>query len=559
LGYVVSDGQAEAAEATITLDVTPLADTPQLAFAAAATQGLEDTRIALPSISAGLADADGSETLVLTLMGLPVGTVVQDATSNGSRSFTVSDAARVVNLTGWNTAALVLQPPANYSGTLNVQVQATSIETATGGRATVTKQLQVQVAAVADAPVLNMTARNVSLSRELLSTSWESVTNRNRNFTLVAGKPGSTLEGWSVLQSDTGKQTAFEIWSAGDQMRNTAGQLVTVQAPAGGSRNWLQLNNAAGQGHQTLGIYRGIQTIESAVYSLSFDYAGALGLPDANTRVGIYVDGQQVGSYADTSSLTALNWRALNFQFSGNGGVRELLIRIEGGNTANNGRGAMVDNIRIVETLPAGNNQVYGLVGTAIALPIINASLRDTDGSESLKVELLGLPAGATLSDGTRSITLPSGGAINLTGWNLATLSLVPPSGFVGELSLQVRATSTEASNGATASVTQALTVRVLSGVIANTPLTVSPYVTFTSGGGSTTSSSGTGTTPTQIVVGPMVSDSGLLTISLAPALWPRTWEEEEAADQDPAGTLSDEWLQELEQFARDNWQSLVG
>jgi hypothetical protein len=39
---VVSDGQAEAAEATITLDVTPLADTPQLAFAAAATQGLED-------------------------------------------------------------------------------------------------------------------------------------------------------------------------------------------------------------------------------------------------------------------------------------------------------------------------------------------------------------------------------------------------------------------------------------------------------------------------------------------------------------------------------------
>ena len=104
-------------------------------------------------------------------------------------------------------------------------------------------------------------------------------------------------------------------------------------------------------------------------------------------------------------------------------------------------------------------------------------------------MELLGLPAGATLSDGTRSITLEcGGGSVDVTGWNLATLSLVPPHCFVGTLSLQVRATSTEASNGSTASVTQDLTVKVLSGTAVAAPVGLNPYVNFTGGTGSTSS-----------------------------------------------------------------------
>ncbi|WP_157359932.1 tandem-95 repeat protein [Caldimonas brevitalea] len=531
------------------IDDIALSETTQL------NRGSEDSRIPLQGIAAALADNDGSETMVLTMMGLPIGSVLSD----GVRSFTVTEAARVANLSGWNTATLALQPPANFSGVLQLQVQATAIETATGGRATVSKQLAVQVAAVADAPVLTLTARDVDVSREMLSTSWESVANRNRNATIVAGAPWSTLEGWRVMHAEFGKQTAFEIWSSGDQMRNAAGQFVTVQAAAGNGRNWLELNNGIGEGHQTLGIERDVQTIAGAIYTLSFDYAGALGLPEANTRVGIYVDGQLVGSYANTSGATALNWRALSFQFTGNGCEREISIRIEGGPTANHGRGAMIDDIRIVETLPTGNHLVYGLAGTAIALPIVNASLTDTDGSETLKVELLGLPAGATVSDGTRSVTLTSAGSVDLSGWNLALLSLTPPAGCPGLLSLQVRATSTEASNGSSTSVTQSLQVCVLGGTPVDTPVGVNPYVVLTAGTSSTTTAAATGTvSATPIVVGPMVDETGALTISLALST-PRTWEEEEAAERERSSALNEEWLQELEQFARANWEALVG
>jgi hypothetical protein len=537
------------------IDDIALTETTQL------NRGAEDTRIPLQGIAAALTDTDGSETLMLTVMGLPIGSTLSD----GGHSFTVTEDARVADITGWNTATLALNPPANYSGALTLQVQATAIETATGGRATVTKQLQVQVAAVADAPLLTMTARSVSVSREVLATSWESVANRNRTFTLVAGAPGSTLEGWNVLTSIAGKQTAFEIWSSNDQMRNTAGQLVTVQAASGNGINWLQLNNGAGQGHQTLGISRDIPTIDGAVYTLRFDYAGALGLAEANTRIGIYVDGQLVNSYAGTSGLNSLNWQALSFQFNGNGRARKLTIRIEGGDTANHGRGAMIDDIRIVETLPTGNHLVYGLAGTAIALPIIDARLQDTDGSEQLKVELLGLPAGTKLSDGTRSITLSSCGPIDLTGWNLGALSLTPPAAFVGTLSLQVRATSTEASNGASSSVTQDLTVKVFSGTAADPLVPVNPYVNITAANSTTSTTSATSTsgaaansTPTQILVGPVVSETGMLSISVAAASAPRTWEEEEAAELQRSSVLTDEWLQELEQFARANWEKLV-
>ena len=108
---------------------------------------------------------------------------------------------------------------------------------------------------------------------------------------------------------------------------NTAGQLVTVQAASGNGRNWLQLNNGAGQGHQTLGIQRSVGTLEGAVYTLSLDYAGALGLAEAYTRIGIYVDDQLVGSYANTSGLTELNWQALSFQFTVAAGPPQAVTR----------------------------------------------------------------------------------------------------------------------------------------------------------------------------------------------------------------------------------------
>jgi Ca2+-binding RTX toxin-like protein len=90
----------------------------------------------------------------------------------------------------------------------------------------------------------------------------------------------------------------------------------------------------------------------------------------------------------------------------------------------------------------------------------LNAALNDTDGSETLTVEVSGLPDGVTLVDANGvshtgdPVTVPSG-----------ALFLVPVSGFAGVVTLAVTATATEASNGDTASVTETVTVALDAGV----------------------------------------------------------------------------------------------
>jgi hypothetical protein len=353
--------------------------------------------------------------------------------------------------------------------------------------------------------------------------------------------------------------TQFEIWSTGDSIRNASNKWTPVQAMAGNGANFLHLNRAAGNGHQSVGIERDIATVAGATYTLGLDYAGALGYAAADTRVSIYLDGVMLASYANTSGLTALNWQALSYQFAGNGNTRKLRIQLDGGNTAANGNGALIDDIRIVETLTSSNGTVYGMANTAIALPRIDARLTDTDGSETLAVSLLGLPQGAVISDGSRSVTITAdNAALDVTSWNLSNLSIKPPLGFTGTLNLQVRATSTEASNGATASVTQAIKVQVLNGTATIAPVGANPYVTLT-GAQSTTGTSDTQVSEQIVLSSPIISATGSLLFTAAAPVAPRSWEEEEAVRQAQASALGEEWLTELETAARAHWTQLVG
>ncbi|WEJ73465.1 retention module-containing protein [Pseudomonas sp. PSE14] len=99
---------------------------------------------------------------------------------------------------------------------------------------------------------------------------------------------------------------------------------------------------------------------------------------------------------------------------------------------------------------------------TSIPLSKINAALVDTDGSESLSISISGIPNGATLSDGIHSFTADaSNGSVDVTGWNLSTLTFTPPANANGTITLQVNATSTEASNHDQATTTLPLDIQV--------------------------------------------------------------------------------------------------
>jgi hypothetical protein len=551
---IVTDSSAQNAGGRgMMLDNIALVDAVRL------NDGKQGGTITLQSLVAGLVDTDGSEALALTLTGMPIGSVLSD----GTHSFTVTDTQRVADITGWTTSALTLRPPASFSGHLELQAQATTIELSDGSRATTTQLLEVQVDAVAQAPKVTLAARtDTSVSRELVDTSWESACDNTSGATVVYG---CSVEGWDLVAPAANRYSAFEFWGAGDTMKAANGTSVKVQPATGNGNNWLSLTNGVGangtQNYQSLGVERDVATVANAVYTLTLDYAGALGLAASATQIGIYVDGQRIATYANTSPNTGLNWLPLTFSFLGNGANRDVSVVLEGGTGTTAARGAMIDDLRVVETLPDGNGSVYGIGGTAIALPRIDSALADGDGSSRLKLELLGLPAGAVLSDGARSITLvQTGQVVDISGWDATKLSVKAPAGYCGTLQLQARATSTEA-NGSTATTTQAFAVNVLSGTAAATPATANPYVTLATSAPVTTAATAGVEAAPQIVLGtPIITASGQLSfVAAAPPSAGRTPQDMVAADQAEASVLTAEWMAELEAAAIANWSKLMG
>ena len=109
---------------SIAVTVDAVADLPTLTLAGTAS-GAEDTAIALPDISAALQDGDGSETLTLTISGVPVGATLSAGTDQGGGVWSLT------GLTQAQLDALSITPPADFSGTFNLTVTATATEGAT--------------------------------------------------------------------------------------------------------------------------------------------------------------------------------------------------------------------------------------------------------------------------------------------------------------------------------------------------------------------------------------------------------------------------------------------
>ena len=404
--------QAQArTEALLKVDVLPINDVIQLLDNRMSLN--EDARIVLTPI---VRDVD-SDTLTLRVLTAP---------SHGSL-LTTTD------------GRLIYTPVLNWSGedsftyVLNDGQADSNVAT-----------VRLVVNPVADAPTLVLTD-NANTARETFRTGWESAVNLSyRDSTLIQQ---TEFDGWKLVStpdSVAGGLNGFEIWSTYDRMADASGTLRTVSALSGNGQNWLELNNAAGSMYQALGIERGVQTVAGATYTLSLDLAGRLGYSADYTRIGIYVDGIKIGSDASTSGTSLLNWQTRSFQFVGKGGAQTIRIVSEATKLDANGRGMMIDDLVLTEALPANT----GWEDSAIRLSAINATLKDTDGSETLKMSIEALPLGSVLSDGIRSFTSSQGNTTaDITGWNLGLLSLMPPKDYNGSFSLKVVATSTETAN----------------------------------------------------------------------------------------------------------------
>ncbi|KEQ17775.1 tandem-95 repeat protein [Endozoicomonas numazuensis] len=98
------------------------------------------------SMTASLADTDGSENLTVSLSGIPSGYSLGDG-SNSAMS-TGAD----IDVSSWNLSQLQLTPAANSNGNFTMTLSATATETSTGTTSTTTEDLDIRITAVSDAP-----------------------------------------------------------------------------------------------------------------------------------------------------------------------------------------------------------------------------------------------------------------------------------------------------------------------------------------------------------------------------------------------------------------------
>ncbi|WP_293420331.1 type I secretion C-terminal target domain-containing protein [Phreatobacter sp.] len=140
---------------TLAVTVDAVADTPSLV--ALPASGVEDTPIAL-SISAALADLDGSETLgAVTLSGVPSGATLLSGTT-----VLAPLVPGLYEIEPGALSGLTLVPPAGFNGTITLGLAVAATETTTSGGepvvanniATATASLVVSVAPVSDVPTL---------------------------------------------------------------------------------------------------------------------------------------------------------------------------------------------------------------------------------------------------------------------------------------------------------------------------------------------------------------------------------------------------------------------
>ena len=103
-----------------------------------------------------------------------------------------------------------------------------------------------------------------------------------------------------------------------------------------------------------------------------------------------------------------------------------------------------------VVTFAAGENPAFTIDEDNTVSISLSAEFSDLDGSETHSVVLSGIPSGATLSDGTKSVVVADDGSVDISDWNLSSLSVQPPENSHDDFTLALTATATEASGDET-------------------------------------------------------------------------------------------------------------
>jgi hypothetical protein len=467
-----ASGDTATSSGTLTVDVAGVADAPTLETSD--TSGLEDGAIAL-NIDAGT--TDDSESLSVTISGVPSGATLSAGTDNGDGTWTLSSN----DLNG-----LTITPPADSDNDFTLGVTATSTdgtdtEVATGS-------IAVDVTGVADTPTLDLTAASGSEDNAIGLDITSAVTDTDGSETLsvtisdipdgavlMSGGQAITVTD-GVAEVDPGQLAGLTITppldfngsfdltvtstateASGDTATNTGTLSVNVGAiddEVAGST--LDVADAAGTEDSAIGLSIDVTQLdtdgsESVSVTVSGVPAGAT--LSAGTDNG---DGTWTLGADDLDGLTVTPPEDSNVDFTL--GVSVTTTETEGGATNTVTGSIAVDVTGDADTPTLVMSGATGSEDSAIPLDI-SPALTDTDGSETLSVSISNIPDGAVLASNGAVIDVTDGTA-ELTPAQLSGLTITPPPNSAADFSLAVTATATE-DDGDSASVTGVLNVAV--------------------------------------------------------------------------------------------------
>ncbi|NJD25118.1 MAG: type I secretion C-terminal target domain-containing protein [Betaproteobacteria bacterium] len=415
-----------------TVNVNPVNDAP--VASGGQVNGTEDANYVFSWSNFNVGDVDTpSASLGVKISVLPSDGVLQFST-NGATWTAVSAGQLIAKATidsGW----LRFVPDANESGanvfggtgTGNRQADYAGFTytpndgSVDGAAAT----MRIDIAPVADTPTLSFGA----LVYTATSITSANATTTNNGFNMLAYNPNGSAgaislktgspDGFGVLGVATGDTTELGYSASAGASERLVVNLDNLVSSVDVSFAWL----AAGERYS-------VQFLNSGTVVGS--YTSSIGGTDA------------VDAVTTLKPVTGAQFNQIIF--SAPAGDNDYLInKIVFDRVTSSGSGSVTTN----------DNGVVNLG--------LTSSLADTDGSETLKVMISGIPSGFTLTDGTNTFTAtgaPSArSSVDVSTWSISSIKLIVPANVQGTAQLTATATATETSNLDVASISSTVNV----------------------------------------------------------------------------------------------------
>ncbi|ADV86695.1 Ig-like domain-containing protein [Vibrio vulnificus] len=449
LGVTASDGTNTSSESQVTVNITRVNDNAPTIDTAnqVPISTLEDNSVFLEWSSFGISDVDSPESsLGLEITSLPSDGLLEYLGSDGSW-YSVS-VGQTIEKSQFDSNAVRFTPDENESGydghsTDGVGDQKQDYAEIgfkpsdglnTGEEATIA----INVTPVADTPVIYTSTSGIQLpSQDFNVSTWSGVD---------LGSNGNGVNAQLLITTidslDRGDATSFTMSNVEDTASNATPKdnavLITglIYLEAGKSYDFV------GTGDDSLAIKVGGDLVDQARWGVNYGH-----IPSGNPFVPAVSGFYPIEIYHHNQS------GAGNFNVN---------VSVDGAtpvNLDNQNFGIVSDvsklestGLRTSELQDVNGSHVYevfetneGLQDTWIPLASVTVAQQDTDGSETLVVNISGLPAGAKFTDG-KSVLVSDGESseYSVTGWDLDNIFVLPPSGSSDDFTIHIDAISSE-------------------------------------------------------------------------------------------------------------------